>query len=54
MGGFSKWPGHLPDVLHSYFGLAGLALVDEPGTNPIQPAVNITTRAYKHWQSLNL
>ena len=23
MGGFSKWPGHLPDVLHSYFGLAG-------------------------------
>ncbi|MCO5594892.1 hypothetical protein L7F22_048927 [Adiantum nelumboides] len=26
-GGFSKWPGELPDLLHTYYGLCGLSLL---------------------------
>ncbi|KIX00467.1 uncharacterized protein Z518_10607 [Rhinocladiella mackenziei CBS 650.93] len=31
IGGFGKGPGELPDLLHSYLGLAVLAIYNEPG-----------------------
>jgi len=43
--GFSKVPGSFPDVLHSYFGLAGLSLIGLDGLAPIDPSMAITQRA---------
>ena len=47
MGGFAKWEGYLPDVLHSYFGIAGMFVIS--GEVPLHPALNISMRAYNHW-----
>eukprot|EP00117_Sycon_ciliatum_P019351 scpid54811/ scgid17568/ Geranylgeranyl transferase type-1 subunit beta; Geranylgeranyl transferase type I subunit beta; Type I protein geranyl-geranyltransferase subunit beta len=52
VGGFGKWPSHHPDPLHAYLGLAGLALMGEPGILPLHPALNISQRAYAHLQNL--
>ncbi|KAK3788326.1 hypothetical protein RRG08_025057 [Elysia crispata] len=52
-GGFSKYPNHSPDPLHSYLGLAGLALIGEPSVSPIFPALNISQRAYDHLMNLH-
>lgn len=52
-GGFSKYPNHTPDPLHSYLGLAGLALIGEPNVGPIFPALNISQRAYDHLMNLH-
>ncbi|KAF9563763.1 Geranylgeranyl transferase type-1 subunit beta [Mortierella alpina] len=43
-GGFGKWVGTYPDVLHSYMGIASLALMDEPGIRPLDPKLNISKR----------
>ncbi|GFN73747.1 geranylgeranyl transferase type-1 subunit beta-like [Plakobranchus ocellatus] len=53
VGGFSKYPDHPPDPLHSYLGLAGLSLIGEPNINPIYPALNISQRAYDHLMNLH-
>jgi geranylgeranyl transferase type-1 subunit beta len=45
VGGFGKAPGDPPDLLHAYFGLAGLALLGEPGIGPIVPMLNMGERA---------
>ncbi|KAL2439080.1 hypothetical protein ABEF95_016019 [Exophiala dermatitidis] len=37
VGGFGKAPGELPDLLHSYLGLATLALYDESGLKEFDP-----------------
>ncbi|EXJ81418.1 hypothetical protein A1O3_07710 [Capronia epimyces CBS 606.96] len=37
IGGFGKAPGELPDVLHSYLGLATLAIYNEPGLKEFDP-----------------
>ena len=34
-------PDHMPDPLHAYMGLAGLALQNEPGLAPLHSALNI-------------
>lgn len=34
-GGFSKFPGQLPDLYHSYYGYTAFSLLDEPGLNPL-------------------
>ena len=62
-GGFSKhadgYPGiykidlilkiiFLLDILHSYMGLAGLAIAKHPGLNNLVPSINISTRAMEH------
>ncbi|XP_029208313.2 geranylgeranyl transferase type-1 subunit beta-like isoform X1 [Acropora millepora] len=52
-GGFSKWPGHTPDALHTYFGLCGLSLMKEPGLREIHAALNITQRAADHLHQLH-
>ncbi|KAK0070374.1 geranylgeranyl transferase type-1 subunit beta [Biomphalaria pfeifferi] len=51
-GGFSKYPDHVPDPLHSYLGLCGLSLIGEPGLSPIFPALNLSQRAYDHLSNL--
>ncbi|ESN92304.1 hypothetical protein HELRODRAFT_186145 [Helobdella robusta] len=48
IGGFSKWPNHSPDALHAYFAICGLSLMNEPGLQQMQPALNISVRA-AHW-----
>lgn len=32
------------DILHSYMGVAGLALMGEPGIQPLDPLLNISRR----------
>ncbi|CAI9092425.1 OLC1v1027654C1 [Oldenlandia corymbosa var. corymbosa] len=34
-GGFSKFPGQLPDLYHSYYGFCAFSLLEEPGVNPV-------------------
>ncbi|KAH9505085.1 Geranylgeranyl transferase type-1 subunit beta [Bulinus truncatus] len=52
-GGFSKYPDHNPDPLHSYLGLCGLSLIGEPGLSPIFPALNLSQRAFDHLSNLH-
>lgn len=52
-GGFSKWPGNHPDALHTYFGLCGMTLMQEPGLNSIHAALNVTQRAANHLSKLH-
>jgi hypothetical protein len=42
----------LSDLMHTYLSLAGLSLLHEPRLNPVQAALNITERAYAHWQTI--
>ena len=41
------------DALHTYFGLCGLSLMEEPGLNVIHAALNITQRAANHLKKLH-
>ncbi|KAM7460284.1 hypothetical protein LguiB_036332 [Lonicera macranthoides] len=41
-GGFSKYPGQLPDLYHSYYGISAFSLLKEPGLNPISVLLGIT------------
>ena len=41
------------DALHTYFGLCGLSLMEEPGLNAIHAALNITQRAAHHLKKLH-
>ncbi|TPX34505.1 hypothetical protein SmJEL517_g02860 [Synchytrium microbalum] len=41
MGGFGKEPQSYPDLLHSYLGLAGLAIGDFHDLKSLSPALNI-------------
>lgn len=52
VGGFSKWPDCNTDPLHTYFGLCGLSLIDEPGLNCVEPSLNISSRAYKYLKEI--
>jgi len=47
-GGFSKYPGNFPDVMHSYMGLASLSLMDEPGICKMDVALNISKKGLEH------
>ena len=42
-----------PDALHTYFGLCGLSLMQEPGLRDIHAALNITQRAADHLHKLH-
>jgi hypothetical protein len=44
-GGVSKAIGAHPDVLHSYFAIAGLALVGADGLRPLDARLGLTLRA---------
>eukprot|EP00211_Chloroparvula_japonica_P005719 CAMPEP_0119124058 /NCGR_PEP_ID=MMETSP1310-20130426/3791_1 /TAXON_ID=464262 /ORGANISM="Genus nov. species nov., Strain RCC2339" /LENGTH=359 /DNA_ID=CAMNT_0007113947 /DNA_START=31 /DNA_END=1106 /DNA_ORIENTATION=+ len=45
MGGFGKYPGSPPDVLHSYYGLCGLSLMKKDGLPSIYVPLGISMRA---------
>ncbi|XP_026326081.1 geranylgeranyl transferase type-1 subunit beta [Hyposmocoma kahamanoa] len=53
VGGFSKWPDTCTDPMHTYLGLAGLSLIGENGLSEIEPALNITKRAYEYVKTLH-
>jgi len=38
----------LPDVMHSYLGLAGLSLSGQVECSALDPALNISRRALEH------
>ncbi|KAF9903935.1 Geranylgeranyl transferase type-1 subunit beta [Lobosporangium transversale] len=45
IGGFGKWIDTFPDILHSYMGIAGLSLMQEPGVLPMDPLLNVSKRS---------
>ncbi|XP_026667894.1 geranylgeranyl transferase type-1 subunit beta isoform X2 [Ceratina calcarata] len=47
-GGFAKFADCPPDPVHTYLGLCGLSLLEEPGLSIMNAALNISDRAYKH------
>ncbi|KAJ9069666.1 geranylgeranyl transferase type-1 subunit beta [Entomophthora muscae] len=51
MGGFGKYPGGMPDTLHSYMGLAALSLMGQEGVKKIHPSLNISVDAYDFWKT---
>ncbi|ESQ52636.1 hypothetical protein EUTSA_v10016771mg [Eutrema salsugineum] len=40
-GGFSKFPGALPDLYHSYYGYTAFSLLEEPGLSPLCPELGL-------------
>ena len=42
-----------PDALHAYFGVCGLALMGEPGIQPMNAALNISQRAAQHLKDIH-
>ncbi|XP_022746949.1 geranylgeranyl transferase type-1 subunit beta isoform X4 [Durio zibethinus] len=44
-GGFSKYPGGLPDIYHSYYGYTAFSLLEEPGFNPLCAELGMTDLA---------
>ncbi|KAG1456802.1 hypothetical protein G6F56_006751 [Rhizopus delemar] len=48
IGGFGKDPESLPDLLHSYMGVATLSLLNEPNIQPMHAALNVPLSAHKH------
>ena len=46
-GGFGKVPGAIPDLLHSYYGVCGLALIGrkEDAILPLDASLSISQRA---------
>eukprot|EP00300_Choanocystis_sp_HF-7_P039924 c6289_g1_i1.p1 GENE.c6289_g1_i1~~c6289_g1_i1.p1 ORF type:complete len:120 (+),score=25.01 c6289_g1_i1:1-360(+) len=54
-GGFGKYPEALPDILHSFYGLAGWSLLlnqSQQISNPITSALAISERAVQHLNQL--
>ncbi|KAH1045640.1 hypothetical protein J1N35_036424 [Gossypium stocksii] len=41
-GGFSKYPGNLPDIYHAYYGYTAFSLLEEPGLNPLCAELGMT------------
>uniref|UniRef100_A0A803N069 Prenyltransferase alpha-alpha toroid domain-containing protein n=1 Tax=Chenopodium quinoa TaxID=63459 RepID=A0A803N069_CHEQI len=44
-GGFSKFPGELPELYHSYYGFSAYSLLEEPTLNSLCVELGITKRA---------
>nr|AAG40865.1 geranylgeranyltransferase beta subunit [Arabidopsis thaliana] len=40
-GGFSKFPGQLPDLYHSYYGYTAFSLLEEQGSSPLCPELGL-------------
>eukprot|EP01097_Dermamoeba_algensis_P007314 TRINITY_DN4611_c0_g1_i1.p1 TRINITY_DN4611_c0_g1~~TRINITY_DN4611_c0_g1_i1.p1 ORF type:complete len:352 (+),score=66.63 TRINITY_DN4611_c0_g1_i1:94-1149(+) len=45
IGGFSKYPDHHPDPLHTYLSLCGLSLIGDENVLPLDSRLNISKRA---------
>jgi geranylgeranyl transferase type-2 subunit beta len=46
-GGISDRPGDLPDIFHTLFGIAGLALMGQEGFQPVDPAYCMPVKSLK-------
>ncbi|XP_004307531.1 PREDICTED: geranylgeranyl transferase type-1 subunit beta [Fragaria vesca subsp. vesca] len=44
-GGFSKFPGELPDLYHSYYGFTAFSLLEEPGLSSLCVELGMTDLA---------
>ncbi len=44
IGGFSKYEDSQSDLLHTFFSLAALSLLNEPGMEPIEAELSVTRR----------
>lgn len=44
-GGFSKFPGELPELYHSYYGFSAYSLLEEPSLNSLCIELGLTKRA---------
>jgi prenyltransferase beta subunit len=53
-GGYGKLRGALPDVMHSYMGLAGLSLINYHEIPPIWGPLGLSNRALTYAKSLGL
>ncbi|CAG0921908.1 unnamed protein product [Notodromas monacha] len=54
VGGFFKLSGGDPDPLHTYMSLAGLSLLGYPDLSLLNPALNISQRAFRWLQKLHM
>ncbi|KJH51402.1 prenyltransferase and squalene oxidase repeat-containing domain protein [Dictyocaulus viviparus] len=54
LGGFCKVPemSESPDLLHTYFSVAALSLLHEPGVSPINASLNVSRHVYEHIRRL--
>ncbi|KIW72169.1 hypothetical protein PV04_00387 [Phialophora macrospora] len=52
IGGFGKGPGEVPDLLHSYLGLATLAIYNEPGLKAFEPTFCMSAEAVERMMNL--
>ncbi|XP_034938928.1 geranylgeranyl transferase type-1 subunit beta [Chelonus insularis] len=52
-GGFAKYYDYCPDAIHTYLGICGLSLLGEPTLQPLNPALNISTRVYVRLQEIH-
>ena len=54
-GGFGKVQGATPDILHSYYGVCGLALIGNAadGLRPLDASLSISQRARAHLATLH-
>ena len=50
---FSKFHKFFLDALHAYFGLCGLSLMGEPDLAIMEPALNISKRAFNHLMDIH-
>lgn len=50
-GGFAKCEDVSPDPLHTQLGLGGMSLFGYPGLSPLNPALNITYKSMKKFES---
>lgn len=41
------------DALHAYFGVCGLSLMDEPDLAIMEPALNISKKAFNHLKDIH-
>jgi len=51
-GGFSKWVNSVPDPMHTYFGLAGLSLMQYENLTEMFCELNCTKRVHERLKSL--
>jgi geranylgeranyl transferase type-1 subunit beta len=40
-GGFSKHPGELPDLLHTFYGICGLSLLGQDGLKALDVSLGV-------------
>ncbi|KAH7440513.1 hypothetical protein KP509_04G111100 [Ceratopteris richardii] len=52
-GGFSKWPGETPDILHAYYGICGLSLLGKPQLKCLCCKLGISTEAAEKLELLS-